>query len=191
MNSPLILAPSCPFLWGQANQGQQRWWERKIWAHFYGVAEMDKLDLPQQLIMLCLSFQKHKSQAWIIWIMQFQSLLVLHGLQKKSKGITLWPGKQGAVHQQLLGAQRVVLNHSLGPALPKEPNSSHLLRVTPPRFPHGRMQAKQPLCHSHGDAAPTDPQGKGSQAQHIPSTAAPCQPPSSAIHYSSRWHFSC
>lgn len=106
---------------------------------------MDKLDLPQQLIILYLSFQKHKSQAWTRWIMHFQSLLVLHGLQEKSKGITPWSGRQGAVHQELLGAQRVVLNHSLGTALPNKPNSSHLLRVTPPHFPHRRMQAKQPL----------------------------------------------
>lgn len=35
-----------------------------------------------------------------------------------------WPGKQGAVHQELLGAKRVVVNHSLGPALPNKPKSS-------------------------------------------------------------------
>lgn len=63
MNSSLILAPSCPLLWGQANQGQQRRRERKVRAQFYGVAEMDKVGLPQQLVILYLSFQKHKTQA--------------------------------------------------------------------------------------------------------------------------------
>lgn len=196
MNSPLILAPSCPFLWGQANQGQQRCWERKIRAQFYGVAEMAMLDLPQQLVILYPSFQKHKSQAWIIWIMHLQSLLVLRGLQKKSKGITV-ARKAGGCTPGAFGCKK-----SRGEPQPWSSTaqqtqelpthlSSHLLRETPPHFPHRRMQAKQSLCHHHGDAAPTDSQGKESQAQHIPSTAVPCQPPSSAIHYSSQWHFSC
>lgn len=42
---------------------------------------------------------------------------------------------------------------------------SHLLRITPPHFPQGRVQAKQSLCHHHGYVAPTDSQGRKSQAQ--------------------------
>lgn len=111
--------------------------------------------------------------------MHFQSLLVLHGLQKKSKGITPWPGKQGPVHHRLLGAQSCAEPQPwYSTAKPTQQLhtdlSSHLLRVTPPHFPHGRMQGKESLCHHHGDTAPTDSQGRKSQAQHIPSTAVPC-----------------
>lgn len=101
--------------------------------------------------------------------MHFQSLLVLHGLQKKSKGIMPRPGEQGAVHQELLGAPRAVLNPSLGTALPTNPQlhinlSSHLLRTTPPHCPQGRMQAEQPPCHHHGNLHPQIPRGR--KARH-------------------------
>lgn len=44
--------------------------------------------------------------------------------------------------------------------------NSHLLRITPLRFPQGWVQAKQSLCHRHhGYIAPTDSQGRKSQAQ--------------------------
>lgn len=42
---------------------------------------------------------------------------------------------------------------------------SHLLRITPLRFPQGWVQAKQSLCHHCGYIAPTDSQGRKSQAQ--------------------------
>lgn len=53
---------------------------------------------------------------------------------------------------------------------------SHLLRATPPHFPQGGVQAKQPLCHHHGCIAPTDSQGRKSQAQRsMQNIAVPCR----------------
>lgn len=60
--------------------------------------------------------------------------------------------------------------------------SSHLLRVTPPHFPHGRMQAKQSFCHHHEDTAPTDSQGRKKPGTTYPQHCCSLpQPPSSYI----------
>lgn len=188
MNSPLILAPSCPLLWDR-----QRWWERKVRAQFCGVAEMDKLDLPQQLIILCLSFQKHKSQAWIIWTMHFQSLLALHGLQEKSKGIMPWPGEQGAAHQELWGALRAVLNHSLGTALPHKPNSSTPTSAqrNPSTLPPQEDAGKTVPLPPPRDAAPTDSQGRKARHNKPPALLFPATASLLSINYSFQWHFHC
>lgn len=150
---------------------------------------MDKLDLPQYLIILYLSFQKHKSWAWTRWIMHFQSLLVLHGLQEKSKGITPWPGRQGAVHQELLGAQRVVLNHSLGTALPNKPNSSPLTSAPAcchsSTFPPQEDAGKTATATTTGTLHPQIPRGGRARHNISPALLFLPQPPSSAIHYSS------
>lgn len=182
-------------LWGQANQGQQRWWERKVRAQFYGVAGLGELYLPQQLIILYLSFQKHKSQAWIIWIMHFQSLLVLHGLQKKSKRITPWPGKQGAVHHRLLGAElcwtRALVQHcQTNPAAlhrPQLPLAQSNSSTFPPREDAGKRVTLPPPWGHCTHRFPGEEKPGTTYPQHCCSLP---QPPSSAMHYSSQWHFS-
>lgn len=107
--------------------------------------------------------------------MLFQSLLALHGLQKKSKGITACPGKQGAVHQELLGAQRAVLNHSLGTALPNKPNSSTATSAqsnSSTFLPQEDAGKTVPLPPPQGHCTHRFP-GEESQAQQTPSTAVP------------------
>lgn len=188
MNSPLILAPSYPLLWGEAEMMGEEGQGTVLWCSWDGqfgsttAADNSLLFFPKaqkpSLNHLNNALPEPPGSSWPAG---------------EFKGIMLWPGEQGGVHQELWGAQRAVLNHSLGTALPHKPNSSTPASAqrNSSTFPHRRMQEKQSLCHHHGDAAPTDPQGRKARHNKPPALLFPATASLLSTHYSFQWHFHC
>lgn len=154
---------------------------------------MDNLDLPQQLIILYFSFQKHKCQAWIIWIMHFQSLLALHGLQEKFKGIMLWLESRGVYTRSFGVHKELCWTRALGQHCPTNPTAPHQpqLRGTPPHSPTGGCRQNSPSATTTGMLHPQIPRGGKPGTTNPQHCCSLPLPPSSAMHYSFQWHFHC